>query len=319
LKTSTGLLGEKAENPTPNSTLFFFKVYKDVLAFPNLLEECFSLKIYDEALEGLRPDFRRVFERIPKKEDLDRLPPNWFHWQLLERLAALKYANIVEGSNILEVGCGPHAIATIALAMLVGEKGRIVAVDIGRWGYFWEILNQSGLSSRVFPLQEDARKLPFPFPCFDLVACIHGVRSFEDRESAVKAVKEMLRVTKERVFIAESSPITKNKAQEAHLAMYNLRHPTFLALGRGDSGDLPYPTPEELRKIAMDAGASKIEMEIVDIDMPHHLAYFPLSYIEKIKDETIRNNLKERWTKALKMLDEQGEEHPPVIVLNAWK
>jgi len=276
------------------------------------------LKNYHEALEGLQPDFRKVLERIPKK-GADRLPPEWLHWQLLERLVVLRYADIAEGSSLLEIGCGPHAIATIALAMLVGEKGRVVAVDIGRWGNFWEILTQSGLSSRVFPLQEDARNLPLPFPCFDLVTCIHGVRSFEDRESAVKAVKEMLRVTKERVFIAESSPITKNKAQEAHLAMYNLRYPTFLALGRGDFGDLIYPTPEELRKIAMDAGASKIEMQIVDVDMPHHLAYFPLSYIEKIKDETIRDDLKERWTKALKMLDEYGEEHPLVVVLNAWK
>jgi len=275
------------------------------------------LKNYDEALRVLDPMFTKILERIPK-EGFDRLPPEWLHLQILERFAVLEYAEIREGSNILEIGCGPHAMATIALAALVGENGRVVAVDLGRWGNFWEIVKQSDLSSRVIPLQEDARKLPFPFSCFDLVTCIHGVRSFDSRESVVEAVKEMLRVTKERIFIAESSPIAKNKAQEAHLEMYNLRRPTFLSLGLGKLGDLHYFTPEELRNIVMEAGASKIDMKIVDVDMPHHLAYFPLEEIKKIRDKVVRDSLEERWTKALEMLDKYGEEHPPVIVLNAW-
>lgn len=183
------------------------------------------MKRYNEALQSLNPEFRKILERIPKK-GLQRLPPDWLHWQILERFAILEYADISKGSNVLDVGCGPHAIATIALAALVGEGGRVVAVDRGRWWGFWENLEQSGLSSRVIPLQEDARRLPFPFSCFDLVACVHGMRSFDNREAAVEAVKEMLRVTKERIFIAESSPIARNRAQEAHLAMYNLRRPT---------------------------------------------------------------------------------------------
>jgi ubiquinone/menaquinone biosynthesis C-methylase UbiE len=276
------------------------------------------LKDYDEALQGLNPKFRRFLESIPK-EGFQRLPPDWLHLQILERFAVLEYANIVEGSSILEICCGPHAIATIPLAALVGENGRVVAVELGRWGNFWKILNQSGLSSRVIPLQEDATKLPFPFSCFDLVTCVHGIRSFDSRESVVKAFREMLRVTKERIFIAESSPIAKNKAQEAHLSMYNLRHPTFSALDRGHLGDLHYFTPEEMRNIIMEAGASKVELRLVDVDMPHHLAYFPLEEIEKIGDKTIREDLEERWRHALEMLDKYGEEHPPVTVTTCWK
>jgi len=276
------------------------------------------LKKYDEVVQSLDPRFRRTLERIPKA-GFQRLPPEWLHWQILERFAVLEYADIHEGSNILEIGCGPHAISTTALAALVGENGRAVAVDRGRWGNFWNILKQSGLSSRVIPLQEDARNLPFPFSCFDLVVCIHGVRSFESRESIVKAVKEMFRVTKTRIFIAESSPIVRNQAQEAHLAMYNLRRPTFLALDHGDWGDIPYFTPEEMKKIVEEAGAARIDMNLVDVDMPHHLAYFPLETIEKIQDEGLRYSLKEKWMKALDMLERYGEEHPPVVMVNAWK
>ena len=168
-------------------------------------------------------------------------------------------------------------------------------------------------------MEEDARKLPLPFSCFDLATCIHGIRCFESRDSVVRATKEMLRVTKERIFIAESSPMAKNKAQEAHLAMYNVRRPTFLALGQGELGDLRYFTPEELRNIIVEAGASKVDMKLVDVDMPHHLAYFPLDEIRKIGEKAVRDDLEGRWRKALKMLDEYGEKHPPVIVLNAWK
>ena len=276
------------------------------------------MKKLENVLQGLDPKLKAVLDQIPRC-GFHRLPPDWLHWQIVERFVILEHARVMDGSNILEVGCGPQAIATIALALLVGENGRVIAVDRGRWGNFWRTLEQSGLSSRVIPLQEDVRKLPFPFSCFDLVTCVHGVRSFDNRETVVNVIKEMLRVTKERIFLAESSPIAKNKAQEAHLAMYNLRRPTFLALGREHLGDIHYFTPQEMSKIVTKAGATKVDVKLVDVNMPHHLAYFPLEEIKKIRDKKVRDDLEERWKKALNMLNKYGEEHPPVVVLNAWK
>jgi len=276
----------------------------------------------EDVLQSLDPEIRRVLNKIPRFEPDNlhsRLSPDWLHCQIIERFKVLKYAEVVEGSNVLEVGCGPQAIATVALALLVGDAGRVVALDRGRWDSFWKIMEQVGLPSRVIPFQGDARELPFPFPCFDLVACIHGFRSFDNRETVINAVREMLRVTKDKVFFAESSPIARNKAQEAHLAMYNLRRPTFLALDHEDWGDIPYFTPKEMEKIVKEAGAAKVDVKLVDVNMPHHLAYFPLETIEKIQDEETRYSLKERWMKALDMLERYGEEHPPVVMVNAWK
>jgi ubiquinone/menaquinone biosynthesis C-methylase UbiE len=186
----------------------------------------------EDFLEEVDPALREVLKRIPPYQPHPRLPPNWLHWQIIERYVVLKHAKLGSGENILEIGCGPQAIATIPLASLVGENGRVVALDRGRWGDFWKLIEMSGLKRRVIPIQEDARSLPFPYSCFDLAVCIHGIRSFENREAVVAAVKEMLRVSKERIFLAESTPIAKNMAQKAHLAMYNLRRPVFLALGR---------------------------------------------------------------------------------------
>jgi len=60
-------------------------------------------------------------------------------------------------------------------------------------------------------------------------------------------------------------------------------------------------------------------MQLVEVNMPHHLAWFPLEMIEKIKDRRIRENLRRKWVKASQMLENYGEEHPPVIVVNAWR
>jgi hypothetical protein len=105
------------------------------------------------------------------------------------------------------------------------------------------------------------------------------------------------------------------------MTMYNLRSPMFLALGKDYStaGDIPYLSQEELVNIVKKAGATRVETQLVDVNIPHHLAWFPLDMIEKIKDKKTRENLKEKWEKAVKMLDKYGEEHPPVIVINAWK
>ena len=223
-----------------------------------------------------------------------------------------------KGANVLEIGCGLHAIAIVALAILVGKGGRVVALDRGRWGKFWEIIKESDLESRVIPVEEDARKLSFPYSCFDLVVCLHGIRSFANRFAVVATVNEMLRVTKERIFLAENSPIARNSAQQAHLTMYNLRRQIFLALGHADWGDMPYFPSEGIKNIVEEAGATKTEVKLIDVDMPHHLAYFPPEYIEKIKDEKAREDLK-KWKKALQMLEKYGEEHPPVVIVNAGK
>lgn len=276
------------------------------------------MRNFKEILKEASPKLKEVIERIPKYQHHPRLPPEWLRSEIVERHLVLKRASLMEGANVLEIGCG-QGIATIPLALLIGENGRVFPLDRGRWQNFWDIVKASGLQHRIIPIQEDARQLPFPYPCFDLVTCIHGIRSFNNREAIVEAVKEMLRVTKERIFLAETSPIARNKAQKAHLRMYNLRRPTFLALGHEDFGDLHYFSTEEIEGITEEAGAAQVDVKLVEVNMPHYLAYIPVEYIEKIRDAKIREDLRERWTEALEMLEKHGEEHPPVVIASAWK
>ncbi|WP_240910674.1 class I SAM-dependent methyltransferase [Thermococcus sp. MV11] len=85
--------------------------------------------------------------------------------------------------NVLEIGCGAHALTTVPLAYLVGETGRVVAVDMSRWRFFEEITSAAGLKRRIIPLKADARGLPFPFKAFDLAVLVHGVRSLKNKKT----------------------------------------------------------------------------------------------------------------------------------------
>jgi len=249
-----------------------------------------------------------VLSKIPPRNE-PPLPPNWLHIEMLERFHILQFAPIKPGMNVLEVGSGAHAITTAPLAYSVGETGRVVAIDLSRWRFFEEITSSAGLRHRIIPLKVDARELPFPFRSFDLAVLIHGVRSLKSEETMVKVFTEMLRVA-EKVFIAESLPIAKNPAQEAHLEMYNLREEIFEALF-GEKDDLHYLPLERLKGLIEEAGGRIIESGVFEPNLPHYLAYIPRDYVAQIADKRKRAELLEKWDKAYEKW-KKGAEHPPV-------
>jgi len=126
-----------------------------------------------------------ILSKIPPRNE-PLLPNNWLHIEMPERFKVLQFAGIKEGMNILEIGCGAHAISTVPLAYMVGESGRVVAVDLARWTYFKEIVKSAGLWMKVIPMKIDAQNLPFPFKSFDLAVLTHGIRSLRNEETIVK-------------------------------------------------------------------------------------------------------------------------------------
>ncbi|KUH34206.1 methyltransferase [Thermococcus celericrescens] len=251
---------------------------------------------------------KSVLSKIPLRNELP-LPPNWLHIEMLERFRVLQFAPLKEGMNVLEVGCGAHALTTVSLAYLVGETGRVVAVDRARWRFFEEITDSAGLRHRVIPLKTDARELPFPFKAFDLAVLVHGVRSLKNEKTMVRVFSEMLRVAG-KVFIAESLPIANNERQMAHIELYNLREEIFEALF-GEKDDLHYFSMEELKEFVKRAGGKVVESGVFEPNLPHYLAYIPREYVERIKDEKKRAELLRRWDKAYEKW-KRGAEHPPV-------
>jgi len=251
---------------------------------------------------------KRIISKILPRDE-PPLPPDWLRVEMLERFRVLQFAPIREGMNVLEVGCGAHALTTVPLTYLVGETGRVVAVDKSRWRFFEEVTSVTGVKHRIIPLKLDARELPFPFKAFDLAVLVHGIRSLKNEEAMVKVISEMLRVA-ERVFIAESLPIAKNEKQKAHLELYNLREEIFEALF-GEKDDLHYPTMEELKELVERAGGRVIESGTFEPGLPHYLAYIPREYVAQIKDEEKRAELLKRWDRAYEKWENRAD-HPPV-------
>ncbi|NJE84917.1 class I SAM-dependent methyltransferase [Thermococcus sp. CX2] len=249
-----------------------------------------------------------VLSRIPLRDE-PPLPQNWLHLEMIERFRVLRFAPIKPGMNVLEIGCGAHALTTVPLAYLVGETGRVVAVDLSRWRFFGEVTSSTGMKHRIIPLKVDAKELPFPFKAFDLAVLVHGVRSLKNEETMVTVFSEMLRVAN-RVFIAESLPIANSERQRAHLELYNLREDIFEALF-GEKDDLHYLPLERLKELVETAGGEIIESGTFEPGLPHYLAYIPREYVEQIKDGKKRAELLKRWDRAYEKW-KAGAEHPPV-------
>jgi ubiquinone/menaquinone biosynthesis C-methylase UbiE len=268
----------------------------------------------NERLKMVDASFAQIIRKIPVREKTE--PSRyWLHSELLERYKIVSKINIHASMNVLEIGCGPHAITTIVLAHFIRPNGRVIAVDRGRWKFVEELLTTTNLKQFVVPLKLDANNIPIPYKSFDLSVIIHGIRSMGDDKTLRTILQEMLRVSS-RIALAESLPIAKTKAQEAHLEMYNLREEIFEAVYRRKD-DRHYRTLSHLVEIVELAGGENIKSEIIDVDMPHFLATLPREYLEKIPERTIKIELAEKWDSAYQKIMKHGEEHPPVGIVQA--
>ena len=275
---------------------------------------CRSMGRYELHLARSKPNIVNLVETVPVL-DTPPLPPDWLRCEVLERSLVVHHAGITPGETVLEVGAGGHAISTLPLALEVGPKGRVFAIERSRWAQFRQIVWASGLDDRTHLVACDARHLPFRPDSVDVAACVHGVRSLGGEEAIVEVLREMFRVAP-RVFLAESLPIARNNAQAAHLAMYALREQVFEATtGRKD--DRHYLPLHELSDLVEQAGGLVTKSITLEIDLPHALAYFPREMVESVPGEKEREELLHQWDEAKSLIERHGEDHPPVGVILA--
>ncbi|MGP8077604.1 MAG: class I SAM-dependent methyltransferase [Thermoplasmata archaeon] len=236
---------------------------------------------------------------------------------MLERFQLLQHAALREGDSVLEVGSGGHAISTVPLAFLVGAEGWVLAVERKRWDHFRTIVAASGMADRIRAAAGDALRLPVRPDAVSLAVCIHGIRSLGDDRNVVGVLREMLRVAP-RIAIAETLPIARTEAQRAHLVLYNLREEVLLD-STGHPDDLPYRPLARLVSLVREAGGAVGETHILDVDLPHALAYFPRALIESIPNGGRRERLLARWDEANERRLQSGEDHPPVGMIVATR
>lgn len=267
-------------------------------------------------MQKIGPTWADLIRRIPL-QDRPPLPPDWLRVEMTERAVVLRSARIASGATVVEIGSGPHAIATVPLAFVVGAHGRVIAAERSRWGHFREVVSASGLAGRIRPIACDARRLPFRTDAADLGVCVHGIRSLGAPVQLVAVVRELLRIFP-RIFLAETLPVARNDAQRAHLEMFDLRHEVFEAT-TGRSDDLPPLPLPTLTALVEEAGGVVENSSTLEIDLPDALAFFPRAMVEAIPDASTRANLLARWDEARSKGLRYGTDHPPVGTLIATR
>jgi ubiquinone/menaquinone biosynthesis C-methylase UbiE len=132
-----------------------------------------------EALEAIDPDVYRRWRSTLLGRITDRIE---------ERLI-LKLAGDVTDRRVLDVGCGDGALALA----LVARGAIVTGVDADRRMIAVAQTRFEAASRPIDLVEADARNLPFPDACFDLVIAVTVLCFIQD---AMGAVHEMARVLK---------------------------------------------------------------------------------------------------------------------------
>lgn len=275
-------------------------------------------------LYGLAPeDFGKVIEDAGRiLSTFFELGASWWDVYMasdigMERMALTVEMRLHDCDLVLDVGCG-RGYFTIATANFAEH---VVSLDVmndygrhGWWKNFATSTDEVGLSDRITGVRADVRCLPFGESSFDGAVAVHSIRNFQDRATIEMAIGEMKRVVVEggNVIIAESLPVARNKAQEAHLEMFECK-------ARYSTGELRYLKRDELMGIFENAGFKEIEARELDCNLSAAPPLFCIDRHLSPLAEMERREAKDAYRKAINLIREYGEISPPTILVMATK
>jgi len=173
---------------------------------------------------------------------------------LLDRL------RLAGGEHLLEIGCGTAAV-TLPLARAVGERGRVVAVDISE--PMLEVARQrvaeSGLRN-VTLLLGDAQLFAFEQAAFDIVTSRMGVMFFAEPVTAFHNIRGALKPDGRLVF-ACWAPLAENRHWLiSYEIAVRLLGPAVTS-PEHEVGPLAFGNPDYVRRILAGAGFADISIE----------------------------------------------------------
>jgi len=171
----------------------------------------------------------------------------------------LDHLRLAGGESVLEIGCGTGAV-TLPLAQAVGDRGRVVAVDISE--PMLEVARQRAADSglrNVTLLIGDAQVFPFEQAAFDVVTSRMGVMFFADAAAAFRNINSALKPDGRLVF-ACWAPLAENRHW---LISYDiaLRHLGPASSIDREPGPLAFGDPDYIREILTRAGFAEIAVE----------------------------------------------------------
>jgi SAM-dependent methyltransferase len=173
---------------------------------------------------------------------------------LLDRL------HLSDGEHVLEIGCGTGAV-TLPLAQAVGERGRVVAVDLSEpmLSVARRRVAESGLRN-VTLLLGDAQVFALEPAAFDVATSRMGVMFFADPAAAFRNIRGALKPDGRLVF-ACWAPLAENRHWliSYEIALRHLGPPATSP--EQEVGPLAFGNPDYVRRILSEAGFADIGIE----------------------------------------------------------
>ena len=164
------------------------------------------------------------------------------------------------GERVLEIGCGTGAL-TLPLAQAVGERGRVVAVDISEpmLGVARQRVAESGLGN-ITLLLGDAQVFALEPAAFDVATSRMGVMFFADPVAAFSNIAGALKPDGRLVF-ACWAPLAENRHWliSYDIAARHLGPPATTP--EHEVGPLAFGNPDYVRRILTAAGFVGIMVE----------------------------------------------------------
>ena len=164
------------------------------------------------------------------------------------------------GENVLEIGCGTGAL-TLPLAAAVGERGRLVAIDIAEpmLAAARRRVEERGLRN-VTLLLGDAQVFSFPPRTFDVATSRMGVMFFADPAAAFRNIGGALKPGGRLVF-ACWGPLAENRHWliSYDVALRHLGPPA--PRPAHEPSPLAFDDPDYIRGVLGAAGFAEIAIE----------------------------------------------------------
>jgi ubiquinone/menaquinone biosynthesis C-methylase UbiE len=222
------------------------------------------------------------------------------------KMRVASHIGVRKGMTVVELGCGQGGF-TAAIARIVGEEGRLLAVDVldEYLNEFTGRLDKYGVKDRVAFIQADGTALG----CIvsdgvaDLVTGFRLLEELKKCEDMPEIIGEMVRVAKNhaRVCLIELSTIPRNEAEEAYIRLHK------------EGGDCFFKRGEIVQSMK-EHKLREVHAEECDTDIwfSPGLAKQDLSFAQVWFDSNVEKNLG-------RVIDKYGMKYPVLLIFSGQK